>query len=131
MRTNRLIGWIVGLLVIQYALGMLANMYSDIPNSEPWQVFHQPGFITFHTLTGVALLVLAIAYVVLRKRAHLPIRRGAAGLVNIVLAFIFGVLFVRFQNDILSLLMALAFLGAFVNYVIELMAKPQAKGSGK
>src|SRR6185369_11985474 len=69
MRTNRLIGWIVGLLVIQYALGMLANMYSDIPNSEPWQVFHQPGFITFHTLTGVALLVLAIAYVVLRKRA--------------------------------------------------------------
>ncbi len=115
MRHQKLIRIILGSLVLQFVLGMLANLYATIPADKPYEVFHQVGFINLHALNGTLLLVLSTVLTV--KARRLPyFRPAAAGLFHIVLAFTFGELFVFTQNDIFSLLMALAFMGALIIY---------------
>ncbi len=119
MLKSRLSRAIVGLLVLQFILGMLSNLYAQIPDVRPWEVYDKFGLIPLHAVNGLILLVLAVAYIVRRARTHGPLARPVAGLVNIVVAFICGVIFVDTQNDVFSLLMALAFLGALMAYVFD------------
>jgi len=54
---------------------------------------------------------------VVRRRAATNVKRGAiGGLVAIIVAYAAGILFVETGNDLLSLAMALAFLGALMSY---------------
>lgn len=116
MKRQKLLTAIIGLLILQFMLGMLANLYSKIPAQKPYEVFHEVGFINLHALNGTMLLVLGIILAV-RSRHQTTFRPTLAGLGHMVLAFVSGELFVFTQNDIFSLLMALAFLGAFMSYL--------------
>jgi len=111
---------ILGLLGLQFVLGMLANLYQEVPDGAArYDVYHQFGFILFHVLNALALVVLAIVLVVqvVRRRAATNVKRGAiGGLVAIIVAYAAGILFVETGNDLLSLAMALAFLGALMSY---------------
>jgi len=115
MPQKKLANAIVGLLILQFVLGMLANLFSNVPSQKPYVVFRQFGFIAFHALNAVALVVLAIVLLVKLHKSS-EAKQAIGGLVNIVLAFIFGELFVFTQRDIFSFLMALAFIGALMSY---------------
>lgn len=123
MKDKRLVNTIFGLLVLQFVLGMLANLYATIPHQKPYEVFHQFGYILFHALNGTLLVILGIMFAVKsRKQAHFKYSIG--GLVNLLFAFTFGELFVFTQNDIFSLLMALAFVGALLSYARIVFSVP-------
>ncbi len=106
----------LALLVVQFILGMLANLYSKIPQQKSYEVFHHFGFIVVHAYNGVLLLALAIIFLVQTVRKGGDRRPVIGGLANISIAFVCGEIFVVTQNDIWSLVMAIAFLGAFASY---------------
>jgi hypothetical protein len=115
MKNKKLVNIILILLVLQFILGILANLYSKVPSQKPYEVFHQFGFISLHALNGTLLLVLGIILVVkFRKQTNLKLAAG--GLVNLILAFTFGEFFVFTQRTIFSFLMALGFIGALLLY---------------
>lgn len=110
------------LLVVQFILGMLANLYATIPTKKPYEVFHQLGFINLHAINGVLLLVLGSVLAV-KLRRQPGFRQAAGGLGGLVVAFACGELFVFTQQDLFSLLMALAFLGSLFSYMRLALAK--------
>ncbi|MDB5163900.1 MAG: hypothetical protein JWS12_518 [Candidatus Saccharibacteria bacterium] len=115
MPNKKLVDTILGLLVVQFILGMLANLYATLPEQKVYEVFHQLGFITLHAVNGTLLLVLGIILLV-KSRKTRAFKPATGGLGNMVLAYIFGELFVFTQRDIYSLLMALTFIGALLSY---------------
>lgn len=115
MKDKRLVNVILGLLIVQFVLGMLANLYASVPKDKPYLVFHQFGYIMFHALNGTLLVILGIILVV-KNRKKVIVKPAIGGLVNLLLAFTFGELFVFTHHDIFSLLMALAFIGALMTY---------------
>ena len=46
---------LTGLLVIQFGLGILANLDSLIPSKAPSHVLSHIGFIFFHAINGFAI----------------------------------------------------------------------------
>jgi len=109
---------IVGLLVLQFVLGMLSNLFVTIPDVEPWRVFHYFGPVVLHTLNALCLVVFAVNYAVIVRKASRTMRiAGAVGGIAIVVAFASGVIFVnRGQNDVFSFTMSLGFITALVSY---------------
>lgn len=106
----------MALLVLQFILGMLANLYATIPAQRPYEVFHELGFINLHAINGVLLLVLG-SILVVKTRHESVFKRAVGGLGGLVVAFACGEVFVFTQQDMFSLLMALAFLGALFSYL--------------
>jgi len=115
MKNKKLVNIILSLLVLQFILGILANLYSTVPSQKPYDVFHQFGFIIFHALNGTLLLVLGIILVI-KFRKQTSFKLAAGGLLNLILAFTFGEFFVFTQHDIFSFLMAMGFIGALLLY---------------
>gem|GEM_PF-2964140 len=109
---------IVALLVLQFVLGMLSNLFVTIPDVEPWRVFHYFGPVVLHTLNALCLVVFAVNYGVITRRKAKAMRiAGAIGGIGIVVAFLSGVTFVnRGQNDVYSFTMSLGFIVALVSY---------------
>jgi NADH:ubiquinone oxidoreductase subunit 2 (subunit N) len=112
MEDIKLLRAIIGLLSLQFALGILANLYQEVPKHGPAKVFNQFGYIAFHALNGFLLLALAILYLVRMIRRGRPAKEAYNGLGSIVTAIVFGELFVFTQNDIFSFFMAMSFLSA-------------------
>jgi len=128
MKHKRLVRSILSLLVLQFVLGMLANLYATIPQERPYEVFHQFGYILFHALNGALLLVLGTILIVRsRRQTRAVLVPAITGLVSLVLAFSFGELFVFMQNDLFSLLMAFAFIGGLLSYAQLAFAMPANK----
>src|SRR6266496_2205443 len=126
MPSSKIAKAILWLLVLQFALGMLANMYVELPQDKPWEVFHQFGFVTLHAVNGVLLLVLGAIFMVQALKAHERQRGGVVGFLSMVVAVVCGELFVFSGNDVYSFGMALSFLGAFVTYAQGVFsAKPK------
>ena len=117
---KRLPATILGLLVLQFLLGILASLYQEIPKGlEKYSVYHQPGFILVHVVNALALVVLSIILLVKAKRKKLSkkvVSTAVGGLGSIVVAYAAGILFVETANDLFSVLMALGFIGAFLPY---------------
>jgi len=119
---------IVGLLVIQYALGMVANMFVQFPaTTDPGQLweFARSQFATgAHIIIGTLLLLGAVIFVIQAVRQHNRswIASSVTGLIAIVAAFYGGVTFVSTQADEYSMVMALGFIVAFLAYGIGLYA---------
>ena len=126
MKDKRLVNTILGLLVLQFVLGMLANLYATIPQQKPYEVFHQFGYILFHALNGTLLVVLGVV-LVSKSRKQASLKPAIGGLASLLLAFTFGELFVFTQQDVFSLLMALAFIGAFMSYARIAFSAPANK----
>lgn len=101
-------------LAIQLALGMVVNMYVDIPASDAQasylrEIETAPAMLTAHAVTG--LVVLAVAVVLLLRA--IALRDGAvlipaaAGLMAVLGAFGAGEAFVKNGADSASLAMAI------------------------
>src|SRR4051812_42260322 len=111
----------VGLLIAQYVLGMLANLYVQFPeNQTEWQMWDfaktQPLILT-HIALGMLLLFGTLVLVIRAINAKNRPWRIASGLAfgSIVLAIVSGSEFITTQNDWLSLAMSLFFIVALVS----------------
>ena len=112
----------LGLLALQYVLGMVTNLYVQFPQtdqiSQLWDAARSQFASAAHILLGVLLLVGAILFVIraAMNREGRWIVSSAVGLAGIVVAAFGGVTFVNSQGVIFSLIMSLGFLGALVAY---------------
>lgn len=107
---------IVGLLVVQFLLGVLASMYQEVPEGHPEEVFRQFGFIMVHILNGTLLLVLGAVFLYQAVKRKAFKREAMSGLGAMIAAYAFGEAFVFTQNDLMSFLMAGSFIGALLPY---------------
>lgn len=109
------------LLVIQYVLGMIANLIVQYPSGSLWGwVFQNSVLIQLHIYTGTLLLVVALVALVLSiiARHAVGIIAAVAGLALLIFAWLSGAEFLATQHNDLSLRMALGFIGAFVAYLL-------------
>ena len=109
------------LLVIQYVLGMIANLAIQYPagNVLSW-VFGNSPIIVLQMINGTLLIVVALVALILSLVSRHPggIVAAGAGLALLVFAWLSGVQFLATQHNDLSLLMALGFMGAFIAYLL-------------
>jgi uncharacterized BrkB/YihY/UPF0761 family membrane protein len=111
-------------LLILFVLGMIANLYIEIPeklvNAEAWKyVFTSAPIIAIHAVLGMLLLVVSIASLVMAFLNHRTswIVASVLGLIFTGLAAFSGSDFVsNGQSNLSSLLMAFGFLGAIISY---------------
>jgi hypothetical protein len=118
----------IAVLVVQYALGMVSNLFVQFPQTDQpnllW-AYARSQFPTFaHIIIGILLLVSAIVFVIRAIRNHDRgwIASSVAGLVGIAIAIYGGVTYTTIQVDLYSLIMALGFIVAFVAYGWGLIA---------
>lgn len=109
------------LLVLQYILGMIANLEAQLPNGNvsSW-VFGHSIIIQLHIYLGTLLIVVALVAVILSLVARHPIGivAAVAGLALLVFAWLSGVQFLATQQNDVSLKMAIGFMGAFIAYLL-------------
>jgi hypothetical protein len=111
-------------LVALFILGMIANLYIEIPesvtSSAAWSwVFSNSGVIAAHIILGTLLLLVSLGSLVLAFAAknRTAILASVSGLVFTLVAYFFGSEFVSAGGSALSsLLMAFGFLGAVLSY---------------
>lgn len=109
--------WLTGLLVLQFVLGMAANLFQKIPDDKPWMVFHELGPISLHTINALLILTLAVWLRVLAGRKRQFVVPVAVGGTAAAIAFVCGTIFVNLgQNDIFSYVMALGFIVALLEF---------------
>jgi hypothetical protein len=113
------------LLVIQYVLGMIANLEvqfpGNLPGGDAWSwVWSNSLIIQLHIYIGTLLLVVALVALILSivARNLVGIIAAVVGLAMIIFAWLSGVAFLASQQNTLSLWMALGFIGAFVAYIL-------------
>jgi hypothetical protein len=112
---------ILVLLVLQYILGMIANLEVQLPSGNvlSW-VFRNSIIIQLHIYLGTLLIVVALVALILSLVARHPVGfvAAVAGLALLVFAWLSGVQFLATQQNDLSLRMALGFMGAFIAYLL-------------
>jgi hypothetical protein len=109
------------LLVLQYILGVLANLDVQLPSGNDWGwVFGHSLIIQLHIYIGTLLIVVALVALILSLVARHPIGivAAVAGLALLIFAWLSGDQFLVTQHNDLSLRMALGFIGAFVAYLL-------------
>lgn len=101
-------------IAAQFALGMIVNMYVQVPSSDAhasWlrEIQTAPAALTAHAIVGLVLLVSATIVVIqsIRARRWSLIISAAAGFVVLIGAFAAGEAFVKNGSDSDSLTMAL------------------------
>ena len=115
----------LALLVIEYVLGMIANLEVQFPGNLPggnawgWIWTHSL-IVQFHIYIGTLLLVVALVALILSMVARhtVGIIAAVAGLALIIFAWLSGAQFLASQQNDLSLRMALGFMGAFIAYLL-------------
>jgi len=123
-RLNGLAAVICGLLLVQFFIGMITNLYVAIPDSHPgagssdffsgapaalgWAVASGPAWLAFHAALGMALAAGSLALVVIafRARDRLWGWLSFAGAMLIIGAGFNGASFLVFGHDFSSLIMA-------------------------
>ena len=136
-----------GLLIVQFFLGMITNLYVTIPDKHPgtgtndffagaphavwWAISSGSGWLAAHVALGLALAVASIAFIVAaaRSRDRLWIWLSVAGALLLIGAGFNGASFLVFGHDFSSLIMAGLFalsLGAYIAgiYVASRRAGP-------
>ena len=119
---------VVVMLIIQFILGMIYNLYGTAPTSaKPVGLFSSPD-LALHVILGFLLLLAAIGQLVqaIGARHQLSIWLSAIGLLSIIGAGFAGLGFAGSGADGASLGMSLAFATALVCYVILVFALPSS-----
>lgn len=100
-------------IAVEFAVGMVVNMYVDVPSSDAhasWlkEIETAPAMLTAHAVLGLILLVGALIVLVqsIRVRNWPLITASVVGLLVLAGAFAAGEAFVKTDNDSLSLTMA-------------------------
>jgi hypothetical protein len=112
----------IGLLVVQYILGMITNLFVQFPQTAQegqlwafaWTQLPEAAHIILGLLLFVSALIFVIRAVAKRNRGWMV--SSAVGLIAIMTAIYGGVTFIPSQVDPYSLVMALAFIVAFLAY---------------
>src|SRR5271165_7088267 len=116
----------VVMLIIQFILGMIYNLYGTVPTSaKPVGLFSSPD-LALHVILGFLLLIAAIGQLVqaIGARHQLSIWLSAIGLLSIIGAGFAGLGFAGSGADGASLGMSLAC------YVVLVFALPSSAASG-
>jgi heme A synthase len=92
------------LLITQFLLGMLTNLFS-----APW-------YISLHIVIAIVILIFAIIFRMRTVKDDAQKAIGFYGLFGVVIAFLSGIVFMATSNNLLSLTMAIGFIIAFVAY---------------
>lgn len=114
-------------LVLQFATGMIFNLYGSVPASDAHASFTQeiktaPILLTVHAVLGLSLIAAAGLFVIraVSTRDRPVIALAAIGLVAILGAFAAGEMFVKSGQTSASLTMALLTASALACYVAAL-----------
>lgn len=121
----------LGVLILQYLLGMLSNLFVNFPIATPSiknpldnTFTNGPYLVAIHVIVGIALGLLSITLVVLctvsKKRSLILI--SIAGLGSILFAGESGIEFVLgwYLNNLLSFMMSVGFILAFLAFFLLL-----------
>ena len=119
---------VVVMLIIQFILGMIYNLYGTAPTStKSIGLFSSPD-LALHVILGILLFLAAIGQLVqaIRVRHNLSIWLSALGLVSILGAGLAGLGFTGSGAAGASLGMSLAFAVALACYAILVFALPSS-----
>jgi hypothetical protein len=137
-RLRTLTAIILILLAAQFLVGMLVNLFVQVPAVHPganapeffsgvaqgvvWSLLHAPLWLQVHSILGLLLLIASLVLIgfaiAARRRAWIII--SVIGLLGIMAAGFNGASFMNYGHDFSSLLMSLGFLLATIPYVIGL-----------
>jgi hypothetical protein len=126
-------------IAVQFSLGMILNLYVQVPSSDAhagWlqEIETAPAVLTAHAVLGLLLLggaaIVAIQAIVVRHGALIVV--ATAGIVALIGAFAAGEEFVKDGSDGASLTMALLASVALVCYVVvQAIASAVARHSAR
>jgi uncharacterized membrane protein HdeD (DUF308 family) len=122
----------VVLLIVQFILGMIYNLYGTAPTStKSIGLFSSPD-LALHVILGILLLLAAVGQLVqaIGVRHKLSIWLSALGLLSIIGAGFAGLGFAGSGASGASLGMSLAFATALACYVILVFALPSSPSAG-
>ena len=114
----------VVMLILQFILGMIYNLYGTAPTTEkPIGLFSSP-VIALHVILGILLFIVAVVLLVraIQARHKLSIWMAAIGLLSILGAGFAGLGFSGSGANSASLGMALAFAVALACYIVLVFA---------
>jgi len=124
---------VVVMLIIQFILGMIYNLYGTAPTSTKSIGLFSSPTIALHVIVGILLGLAAIAQLVraIGARHSLTIWLSALGLVFIIGAGFAGLGFSGSGAAGASLGMSLAFAAALACYVVLIVVLPSAAGAAE
>ncbi|HKW08509.1 MAG TPA: hypothetical protein VJS19_13170 [Candidatus Dormibacteraeota bacterium] len=130
-------------LVLQFLLGMVTNLFVDIPKDHPganppeyfsgvasnvlWAIVHGPSFwLTLHAIFGLFLVVFGfrVMLVAIRSRQRSMIIVSVIGALAILGAGFNGGSFLNYHEDFSSMIMASFFAIAVTAYSVGLFLLP-------
>jgi heme A synthase len=116
----------VVMLIIQFILGMVYNLYGTAPTSKKSIGLFSGPVIALHVILGILLFITAVVLLVraIQARHQLSIWMSAVGLLAIVEAGFAGLGFTGSGSNSASLSMALGFAVALACYIVLLVALP-------
>ena len=113
---------ILGMLTLQYLLGMAVNLFIQFPGNasekELWQFAVKQFPLTVHMILGGLLVIGGIVLLIrsISKKNKNWIWASSIGLFSMLVASFTGAQFIPTQQDSYSYIMAIAFIAAFVAY---------------
>ena len=130
------------MLIIQFAIGMVVNLYGTVPNADKGSGFltaigrafsNGPAVLAIHAALGLLILLAAAALLVraILARLRAVIGLSAVGLLAVLAAAAGGASFVGNGLASASLTMALATAAAMLCYAVCLMALSAGRRPGR
>lgn len=113
---------ILGALILQYLLGMFANMFVSFPDTTNevtlWEFAKGQWPVMTHIILGALLVIGGIVFLIraIRRKDKQWIIAASVGLFGVLAAGIAGARFIPTQQDVYSYIMAVAFILAFLAY---------------
>jgi len=120
---------LVFMLVIQFILGIIYNLYGSVPDNGKSIGLFSNGWLVAHEIMGILLLLAAIGLVAAAMRTGVGLAKATSwiGLIGIIAAIGAGIGFTRNVNNGGSLGMSLAFAVSLACYVINLARLPSGE----
>ena len=119
----------VAMLIIQYVLGIIYNLYGTMPTAAKSIGLFSSPVLALHVIMSILLLIAAVMLLVraIGARHRLTISMAAVGLIGIVAAGFAGLAFTSKGSAGASLGMALAFAVSLACYVVVLVVLAPAR----
>jgi hypothetical protein len=138
---RRSLGFALGMLIIQFLLGMVVNLFVTIPSNHPganppeyfggvvqsvsWAILHGGLWLTLHAVWGLVLVLAAFGTLVQAIRlGGGRITLAALGFVGVLGAGFNGGSFLNYNQNFSSMLMAVGFALAMAAYATLLYRWP-------